>query len=753
MRFAWRAFSVCVDAMILCLITGTLAWAQVGNIRTISGNGTAGFAGDGGPATAAAMKFPWIGIAVDIQGSIFISEAGNNRIRRVDASTGEISSIAGNGSAGFSGDGGAATDASLNAPRGVAVDTRGNIYISDSGNNRIRRVDANTGLISTIAGNGVAGYTGDGGTATDAQINSPIGVKVDLALNVFISDSNNSRIRRVEFATGIITTVAGNGSAGYNGDGQAATNASLAFPADIALDHAGNLYISDENNYRIRRVDVNTGAISTIAGTGVFGSSGDGGPATGAMNEGPAGITLDDAGDIFFADANVNRVRKVDLQSGIITSFAGTGAPGYNGDDQPPTSATLNGPLGVTFDHLGNLYVTDTFNNRVREIPSAGPFPILELSATALSFGNQQVGTNSPEQVVTLTNTGTATLFIDSVSSTAFFGVNQNCVGNPVPPNGSCVVKVQFSPTIAGTVSGIGDIETTAAGRSQFVTLTGNGVSDIVPPKIVCGTSDGQWHASDISILCSATDDGSGLANPSDGSFPLSTSTAAGQEFVNVATGSHVVCDAVGNCAVAGPISGNMIDKKGPIISLSAPISGTYTIRQIVPASYSCEDGGSGVKSCVGTVPSGANVNTSSAGVSAFAVNALDNVGNPSISTLNYTVVYTVCPLYDSSKASKSGSTIPIKLAICGANSEDVSSSAVSLHAIGVTQLSTSASTDVIDAGNANPDADFRFDATLGSAGGYIFNLQTTGLTVGTYSLVFRAGSDPTLHNAYFQVR
>ena len=220
-------------------------------------------------------------MAVDASGNLYIADTGNNRIRKVSA-TGIITTVAGNGSAGYSGDGGPATSAQLDGPEGVAVDGSGNLYIADTCNNRIRKVSA-TGIITTVAGNGSAGYSGDGGPATSAQLSLPAGVAVDGSGNLYIADSGNNRIRKVS-ATGIITTVAGNGSPGYSGDGGPATSAQLNQPAGVAVDASGNLYIADSSNNRIRKVSA-TGIITTVAGNGFDGYSGDGGPATSAATQ------------------------------------------------------------------------------------------------------------------------------------------------------------------------------------------------------------------------------------------------------------------------------------------------------------------------------------------------------------------------------------------------------------------------------------------------------------------------------------
>jgi len=273
------------------------------------------------------------------------------------AATGDISTVAGNGTLGYSGDGGTATAASLAYPFGVAVDGAGNLYIADSNNQRIRRVDAGTGLISTVAGDGGYGYNGDGGSATAASLASPAGVAVDGAGNLFIADQGNQRIRRVDAGTGLISTVAGNGNYGYNGDGGSATAASLANPTGVAVDGAGNLYIADYGNQRIRKVDA-LGTISTVAGNGIAGSSGDGGAATAASLAYPTGVAVDGAGNLFIVDQGNQRIRKVDAL-GTISTVVGNGTTGYSGDGGAATAASLRYPTGVAVDGAGNLFIVD----------------------------------------------------------------------------------------------------------------------------------------------------------------------------------------------------------------------------------------------------------------------------------------------------------------------------------------------------------------------------------------------------------
>ncbi len=289
---------------------------------------------------------------------------------------------------------------------------------------------------------------------------------------------------------------------------------------------------------------------------------------------------------------------------------------------------------------------------------------------------------------------------------------------------------------------------------SQVVTPTPR-TGDTTPPVISCGSPDGFWHASDVSIACTASDTGSGLDANSPATFTLTTSVPAGTETATAFTGTRLICDNAGNCSTAGPIGPIMVDKKPPQITITAPAATAYVLNQAVASNYGCTDGGSGLATCAGPAASGANFSTAAVGSQTFTVNASDAVGNASSQSVDYKVGYGVCLLYDATHAAKSGSTIPIKFELCDAAGNNVSSSAIVVSAVQVVMTSTNASFVVDDAGNANPDSNFRFDGGLAPTGGYIFNLQTTGLATGTYVLTFTVAGDPTTHNSelVFQVR
>ena len=337
-----------------------------GTIQTIAGNGIAGYSGDGGSATAAELNGPGA-VAVDhLTGNVYIADFEGNVVREVIKATGDIITFAGTGTLGFGGDGGPATNAELAEPAAVAVDQNGNVYIADTFNDRVREVSATTGDITTIAGTGAAGSSGDGGLATAAELDLPTGVAVDTNGNVYISDLINNVVREVIKATGDIIAYAGSGTAGYSGDGGSATAAKLTHPEQLALDTKNNLYIADTGNNVVREVIEATGEIITYAGTGTAGTSGDGGLATAAELSGPYGVAVDPSGNVYIATNKGNVVREVDATTKDISTIAGTGTAGFSGDGGPATAAELNDPLGLAVDNNGNLVIADGLNSRVR---------------------------------------------------------------------------------------------------------------------------------------------------------------------------------------------------------------------------------------------------------------------------------------------------------------------------------------------------------------------------------------------------
>jgi len=339
--------------------------ASTGIVTSIAGNGTYGYSGDGGPATAAAISGP-DGIAVDSSGNLFIYDRFNYVIRKIDANTRKITTIAGNGTNGYSGDGGLAINASLSFGERIALDKSGNLFFADEGNNVVREINANTHIITTVAGTGNGGYSGDGSLATAANLNGVMGLALDANNNIYLSDQVDGVIRRIDAGTHIITSIAGTGTVGFSGDGGLATGAQLNYPTDIAFDKNNSIYICDNSNKKIRKIDSVTKIITSISGNGYIGTV-DGIPAIQSNLNSPFGVYTDASGNFYIVD--YNKIRKVNKATGIITTIAGTGINGYNGDNIPATSAQISiWQGGICFDHQGNLYFADMGNGRIRKI-------------------------------------------------------------------------------------------------------------------------------------------------------------------------------------------------------------------------------------------------------------------------------------------------------------------------------------------------------------------------------------------------
>lgn len=391
---------------------------QRGTIVTIAGTGEPGHSGDHGPACEAQLNEPR-GLALDLNGNLYIADAENHVIRRVELATGLIATVAGRPDVGhetagpvethapadeedpfadppagkvetfahlpdlsgtvryvvgtgrggrFGGDGGPATEALLNVPGAVAVDRRGNLYIADTMNHRVRKVDAATGVISTIAGTGQRRCSGDGGPATKAALNEPVALAVDDRGNLYIADQNNNRVRRVDLTTGLITTVAGTGEMGYTGDGMPAVEAELSGPSGLVIGPDGDLYIADTFSGRIRRIELATGLISTVAGDGgEYRFSGMAQELSTSLSR-PHAIAMDRDGNLLVTDSDSHLIRRWDRKKKIITRLAGNGRAEFGGDGGDPLAGSLNYPFGVVVDGAGNVYIADTFNHRIRMI-------------------------------------------------------------------------------------------------------------------------------------------------------------------------------------------------------------------------------------------------------------------------------------------------------------------------------------------------------------------------------------------------
>jgi sugar lactone lactonase YvrE len=456
-----------------------------GIISTLAGNAVGGYEDSPNPVLA---QF-WNPQAVAVDGSgryLYVADAVNGAIRKITLSSGAVTTVAGNGSNGYSGDGGVATSATLNTPTGVTVDGAGNIFVADEGNNVIRRVDANTQIITTVAGgsttpSGTDNF-GDGGLATGAILYGPQSVAVDSSGNLYIADAYHQLIRVVNAATGIISVVAGGGtSAGTDGygDGGPATSVQLIDPSGIALDGAGNLYIADTGNNLIRRVDMTTGTITAIAGNGGWGFSGDTGLATSAQLASPQAIAVDAANNVYIADYDNNVIRQVTATQKIYT-VAGRVSTGYSGDGGDPTIAFLTSPMGIAVDENGNLYIGDSGNNVIRQISYA---------PATLTFAAQPIGATSAYQLVSPFNVGNQALSMNTISLTSDFqqvttGLSDCAPGTVLAPGSLCNTAVSFAPVHVGAIAGSAALATNSLNNSaalSTVTLNGTGSAGAGP--------------------------------------------------------------------------------------------------------------------------------------------------------------------------------------------------------------------------------------------------------------------------------
>lgn len=498
-----------------------------GTLTIVAGNGKAGFSGDNGPATLAALNQP-TGVTADAAGNIYIADNGNNRIRTVPAS-GVISTVAGTGDYRFNGDNLPATLAALNSPTDVAVDSAGNIYVCELVGNRVRRVSAMTGIISTAAGTGTAGFSGDGGPASAAMLNEPIGLFIDTKDQIYIADSR--RIRRIGVGgviqtvagisdylpvqdgipatqaslaspaavavdatgvvyiadsgvslvrkvglDGIIRTVAGTGVAGFL-DGTVATKAELNQPSGIAVDANTVLYIGDTLNSRVRKVS-SSGVITTIAGNGMYKFGGDGGPASAGLLNQPGDVAIDSHGNIYISDSLNHRVRRIDA-TGAISTIAGNGIAGFSGDGGTATRASLDKPIGLALDSSGNLFIADYNNNRVRKVSTSGAI------TTAVGGGNQGDGAPATQAALQypefLAFDSSGNLYITEMQSFRVRKVTPNGIFTTFAGNGSSDSSGDGGKAIDAGISYSGGITADSKGNVYFTEIFNGRVRKVTP--------------------------------------------------------------------------------------------------------------------------------------------------------------------------------------------------------------------------------------------------------------------------------
>jgi Abnormal spindle-like microcephaly-assoc'd, ASPM-SPD-2-Hydin/NHL repeat len=502
-----------------------------GMASTVAGTGSSGYSGDGGPATSAQFNFP-MGIARDSQGNLYIADAVNNVVRKVSAD-GIVTTVAGNGTQGYSGDGGPATSAQLAVPTAVGVDGAGNLYIADFFNACVRKVDGN-GMISTLA------------TAAGLPVR---GLAADSSGNVYYSSSYEG-VWKVN-AQGVITKIAGNGSPGFSGDGGPATDAQTAVVAGLTLDGQGNLYLTEVANSDVRKVDTN-GIITTVAGNQQFGYAGDGGPATSAKLNSPTDVRVDAAGNLYIADSSNNRIRKVNA-AGKISTIAGDGNYGYAGDGGLVSAAQFAGPAALVLDGIGNLFVADTGNSVIRKI---------DVETTVLDFGTVTVGQTGGPISVIVSNAGDTDLNLNGISVSSDFGLQTTCaVNSPLAPGSECSVDISFVPTVNGNITGTVTVSDDAAGNPHVINLKGVGYIAPHPDKLVFAT---QFPVQPLNgnlgtVVVNATDVNGNLATGFAGVVNLQIQGPAGftpfAAQVNASGGTATFDVSAVVLSVAGPYS------------------------------------------------------------------------------------------------------------------------------------------------------------------------------------------------------
>jgi len=640
----WGPVDVAVDSIGNLYIADTANFRirkvdTSGIITTVAGTGIGGSCGGGGPAIAACLTYPR-GVGLDSAGNLFIADTGNQRVRRVDAATGIITTVAGTGSAGYSGDGGPAIAAKMNWPEDVTADSAGNLFIADSYGHRIRKLDA-AGIITTAVGNGTVCRSGDGGPATAAGLCLPQGLAVDSAGNVYVAEVVDGFLRKVD-SSGTITTVAGNGAWGYAGDGGPATEATFYHMTGVAVDSAGNLYIADHNNHRIRKVDT-AGIVATVAGNGTQGFDGDGGLATAASFFGPFDVQVDSAGNLFVADLYNNRVRKIDI-SGTVTTVAGDGTYGHSGDGGPATAAKLASPTGLAVDALGNVYVAVFGANRIRRIDA-----LTGVITTVAGNGSWYGGDGGPATAAGIFSPWRVTL--DSYANLYISEANGNRIRrvkaatgiiNTVAGNGTKGYAGDDGPATAAQLNNPIGVAVDTEGNIYIADSENNRVrvvrglrSDDTPPTIIPTVSG------------TLGNNGWYVSNVSvfwtvtDAESPVSSTSGCGTtQVISDTAGMTFTCTATSEGGTASQSVTVKRDANPPLVVIAQPKANyNLLLNELVTAIYSCTDAPAGVQSMSGTVPNGQSVNTATLGDKVFSVTCVDRAGNSSTLNRLYKVV------------------------------------------------------------------------------------------------------------------
>ena len=652
--------------------------------------------------TAIALQLP-CAMAYDAQGNLLFAERAGHVVRRLTPQ-GVLTIIAGTGSQGFSGDGGPATSAELDSPCGVVADSSGNIFIADTRNHRVREVVAATGLIATVAGTGSPGFSGDGGQATVAQLNAPTALAIDSAGNLYIADTRNHRIRRVGATSQAIHTVAGSSIQGFSGDGGPATAAALDAPSGLALDGAGNLLIADSHNQRIRELSVSDGTIQTIAGSGPTGPGlpgfgGDGAAAASATLALPHGLSVDSAGNIYIADTANHRVRRIDGATGTISTVAGSGTEGFAGDGGSPTAASLDSPQSVAVTSAGLLTVTDTANARIRQ-DNASTSPAVEIH-TIVGLGAQLstggLALSGPSALTYGSGSITATLAGGS-SATGSITFLENSGPSPVPlatvplTSGSAVLNT--ASLSAGSHSLIaqyaGDITHNSA-QSQAFTITISPLAlnaelssttvlygQTVP--VLTGTLIGVLPQDSAHISASftstattgspagtypitATLNGSAAANYTIDAISDVVTIAKAPTTISIAASGSSTLTAQAVSSTTGTPTGTVTMFDGGVTLTSVPLAGgfaTYTSSALSTGAHSITALYSGDSNFLSSTSAALSLGSSSsvsAGDFAFALNGASSQAVPSGSAATYSFVLTPPP---------GGLSSPVNLTVSG---------------------------------------------------------------------------------------